>query len=402
MYKPAKKLPATLSPKNVKNTLFSPTTIPVIYNMLTSILKYAGLLLAAVSSIWGIRADVTRTVNGRKQLTREGNISILLALAGFLISVVSTGVEDYQHQAEKADELKADIRKTNRIILAGQALTSLSLTWNFPGSDKATLARIDSGDRLATKEISNEQGERSSSENAPWIRYRILFPFLQSLCKDTSGIGMRSFLLLLALDNTQNSVLPLGFLRDSVRFEGKKLDSLHGNAALPVGVETEGSITEAFGGGGNSLANHPNLLVLGSDTVSIGWNLNAYTFMNAINRQITSITTTANLPDTIRIAMIYDFNNLPFSNTNFSLSPDYGIWTDETDDGAVTDTPDSTNINRRLLFHSSITLVPNDFQDQSITYNFLSATPQFISEREYGEPFPCKALILVFARRPEK
>lgn len=362
--------------------------------MLLTILKYSGIIIAAISSVWGIKAEVTKEVRGRRVLTREGYISVLLTVFGFVVTIVSTIVEDYQNAIDQENAIQADIRKTNRIILSGQPLTSVKFRWDFNSVESHVLDIVRKGDSTARQDIMEEQGERGASQNGPWFRYHKLYPFINTLVSDTVGKTTRPFVMLISLDNNQHAVLPIGFLTDSTTMRGISIDAT--NQSMPVGVETESSIAAGFHGFGDAMNNHPGISAR-ADTVTIGWDLNPYTFSNAVNKQISSINPTANLPDTLKIMLLFAFKELPFSSVNFSLSPRYSIWETDPDDSYLNESPANSIINNSLLKGSSIELTPNDLRGQTVYYNFVNAYVKNITDRDFGEAIPCKAVVLLYA-----
>ncbi|MDX6497864.1 MAG: hypothetical protein QOG23_1124 [Blastocatellia bacterium] len=82
------------------------------FTTLLSILKYFGLLLATVSTIWGLTHELaTKDDSGNRRLTKAGRYSIALVILGLLISLNTTTLEillkqraDDRARAEKLEE----------------------------------------------------------------------------------------------------------------------------------------------------------------------------------------------------------------------------------------------------------------------------------------------------------
>lgn len=364
--------------------------------MLLTFLKYTGLIIAAASSVWGITTDVTKKVHRRKRLTRGGYISISLTLLGFLISVGSTVVEDRQKSIEQENALRADIRKTNRIILASQPLTSMTLFWEFHEVADSVVRIVTDGTRIADSLVGHEQGERGRSQNGGTYRENTLYPFLSSIVHRPMQTDSLPFLFLIGLDDTKNTVLPLGYLFQSVTFNGGPLDSLIArHQQLPAGIETDEGIDAGFCGHGDAVNASPSIAVR-RDTVSVSWDLDPLTFSHSICQEIASVHPTANLPDTLHILLIYNFKELPFPSTNLSYSPDFDVWTQNPADGKLNEVPDTSSLDHQLVAHSWIRLTPNSLTDQTLTYRYLKAEGRHITDKDVGEAVACNAIILYF------
>ena len=110
--------------------------------MLLMIFKYAGLLIASISSVIGTIGEATKIVDGRKIIIRTGRLSLMAIAIGFFISVVSTVIEDVQQSRAEQQAIRRDMERTNKIILSGQPLTSLSFTWTFDQIPSSTRAYV--------------------------------------------------------------------------------------------------------------------------------------------------------------------------------------------------------------------------------------------------------------------
>ena len=94
-------------------------------------LKYAGLVLAALSTVWGTTRELSVKTDTGKTLTRPGYVAVGITVLGLLISVISNVLSDQEARKRREGEIAAEVRRTQRIILASQPLTSLDLEWSF-------------------------------------------------------------------------------------------------------------------------------------------------------------------------------------------------------------------------------------------------------------------------------
>lgn len=207
-------------------------------------LKYAGLIIAAASSIWGTTTNLTEERDGNKRLTRAGYAAIAFMLLGLFISIGSNVLEDRQKSTERDEALKAEIRRTNRIIVSGQPLTSLDLRWEFQGVNNPLQEVMKRAGEQVASFYDNVQGRDVSGQEANEInRTEELYPFLLNLSKQFAPDGAGSqepnpnILVLIALDEAQNSVLPFGRLDPSITWGlGSSKFLSHKQGALAGGV----------------------------------------------------------------------------------------------------------------------------------------------------------------------
>ena|ERR1700731_4905186 len=146
------------------------------YQILTEALKYLGLLIGTASSVWGALNELKEDgPDGRKKLTRAGKLSIVITIFSFAVSLTSQGIGDnlqrkaeIKLEAQRQDERIAELARhqelishqvqtlsleektreealqrfdrlahqeaasTADILIAGQSLRDISLTWQFP------------------------------------------------------------------------------------------------------------------------------------------------------------------------------------------------------------------------------------------------------------------------------
>src|SRR5262245_37697875 len=101
--------------------------------MLT-LLKYAGLLLATVASIWGAVTQTTaKGPKGKTIISRAGWVTIGFIVVGMLIAIATNILEDIEN--DKLGKLREwrESERAHQIIAASQPLRTLTLRWEFGG-----------------------------------------------------------------------------------------------------------------------------------------------------------------------------------------------------------------------------------------------------------------------------
>lgn len=356
-------------------------------DQLLSILKYAGLILATVSSIWGATNVVSREVNGKKKLTLAGRFSLALTIAGFLISISSTLLQDHQNKIKGEAAALKEIHKTNQIILAGQPLTSLHLQWKFDARNNFLGPLMDScksdWDRYHTDWV--QGGTISTQANALYKEY-FLYPFFGSVLND-SVFYESDFLMLISIDNTQSSVLSFGCLNDTVRFPGydKKIPSYKALLSknkwhLSGGISFSSEVDEGIHFGedittGRTLSRQPSLIKK-NDSVLFDWNLDPFNFMRSVDKMDPNIILTANLPKKLKVLLMHNMKIVPFENNNMTYSPHYSLWDEY---GADKKTQND------ILKHSEIWLIPNGLVDEASHYRLSRMVKKRLTEYEDGD-----------------
>jgi hypothetical protein len=329
-----------------------------------TILKYLGLLLAAASSVWGTVKELTVQRDGNKRLTRAGFLAIGLTLVGLILSIVSEDLQRRKAMKDSVDQVTAEAKRTNAIIIAGQPLSSLRFTWILRGLDPVLLAQLKAGEKSATDFIADQQGERDSQQNSAVVRDRALYPFLigfaREFTNDRSQMRSSNVIAIMALDDNQNTVLPFGQMSDSSPW-GKEDKKSRDPAPRSVEIGDHDDL------GNEDLQAWPEIHY-DDTTATVSWTLDPLTFASVINRQNRFIVPTANLPRILRVAILFDVKELPFNSRSFALPTDPDFW-------SYPDYYDQQNENFRGRlkpitkdFASSIQLVPNS--STLIVYNY--------------------------------
>jgi hypothetical protein len=346
-------------------------------------LKYAGLALAASSSIWATFNELTVTApEGHKRVTVAGVVSIGLTLLGLLISFLSQDLERRRTAKVAKEQVATEATRTNEIIIAGQPLTSLSLTWSFHGIDCGLAELLKKGDDDALAVIMDAQGGRGGEQNRSLYRGMQLYPFLLGLARSFARVSAKpdlfSILILVALDDDPNTVLPFGLIDNRV------LSSWLQHSKIPEAPSLPSLETNMNACLGNSdLRNWPSLEASESDVI-VYWRLDPSTFAKCISRQNNFVAPTAKMPHRLRIAALFDLSGLPFRPGNFALPVDENFWN-------FPDYQDNRNSNFRGTldpitsdFTSSVELVPNNSDLVAYSYN-LSRVYETLFRDGYGE-----------------
>lgn len=123
------------------------------------VLKYAGLCLAAGSSIWGtVNELVDKVPDGTRRLTKAGLVAISFTVLGLIISLVSEDLQRRENDASHLAQVAAEAKRTNEIIVSGQLLTSLKLHWQFASKNPQLEQAMADGSNGVTRNSYDEQG----------------------------------------------------------------------------------------------------------------------------------------------------------------------------------------------------------------------------------------------------
>jgi|GEM_PF-3376203 len=349
-----------------------------------TILKYLGLTLAAGSSIWGtVNVLTTTKADGHVKLTIAGRTSIALTILGLIISIVSEELAQRDAADAQAAQIQNEANRTNSIIVAGQPLTSLRLTWTFVELDDALNQLLKKGNDDAMAFLNDQQRERGAQENGALFREDQLYPFLVSLSRiladDNAKEGNANVVVLFPLDDDANSVLPFGFLDSAKPWLNHQPDASNNrvNPSIEIGSHIER--------GNSDLQNWPELGQNGSSVI-VKWRLDPATFAKSFDRQNGFVAPTAKPPGTLRVAILFDINGLPFAENNFALAENSDFWK----------SPKRPDVNQKDFrglipsknggFSSSVQLIPNgsDLVNYSYVLKEIYET-QF--QDEYGEAY---------------
>jgi len=373
------------------------------YAWILTLLKYSGLALATISSIWSVTNVISKEIDGKKKLTRAGKIAVLLTISGLAISITSNMLED-RLKAKKAMEAAVnEARRTNRIILAGQPLSSLSFELNYSKEETDFNESWKEADEHWQHEAESEPGEVSSSKGAAIFRGYMTFPMFGA---SVSAPNRKPpfFLFLVSLDADQNNIVSYGYLdTDAALYNttGNKRERLLFRQAVPYskGIFLDDNVAAAAYYGDDSKIREPHFL-RDSSHVTLKWDLNAYTLHNCLNKINENIPLMANLPSVIKVAIIFDMEYLPFSSGNMTFSNRF-LW-EESDMDSPNSLETIADSIRHVYANSAISLVPNQLSDQVLHYKLRKAYKKIVLDEEWEETTICKALLLLYEKTPEE
>lgn len=354
------------------------------------ILTYAGMVIAALSAIWGSV--------GEGKFTRTAAIAIALTLIGLFISIGASYLERQQKQSESEDALRKEIRRTREIIVASQPLTSLSFTWRIEGFDANLKAVLEEGKKLVLTEAEDSQGgsTRIPAEHIDLVHLRD--PFFKALLHGIAGevseddyafddeipIDKESYAVLVSLDEADNAILPFGTVPEA-RFGAVDIAG-----ALPPTVSSgillcAGSyFCQSTRATGNFARLH-TVDTTADPTVEIVWELDPVTLEKAIDRKTDIARPTARLPRSLKVTILFDMQKLPFPARNFARLEDEFSW------------ERGEPIDRRGL-RSTIRLVANGLDADGEALYRLDTIVSVRPIDDWGESQPVRGLLLTFVR----
>jgi hypothetical protein len=375
------------------------------YESLLTFFKYAGPVVATLSSIWAATHTISREVDGRRTLTPAGRVAIGLAIGGLVITLASSYLKDAVDRQKATDSAEAETKRVEAekqqlkvLALSGQPLTRLSLTWRFEGVSAsmraAMIAGRDEADDAYREGVYNVP--RSKSAIDVLYGYYALYPFLRTIASEFQGGHGRgpgeshdTVIALLALDAATNAVLPIGYLsHDSLRSdEWNRIVSegaqFAGGVRLPEDKFT--FIDDAPPKFTRRVVNAPTLSI-DRGAATIEWDLDPATFLNAVDRQAGSIPVMATLPEALRVVLISEAARLPFQGTNLAAPRECSPWSSDAQAKPVTPSRFSA---------STMTLVPNGSAANPVRYRLGAAFLQSL-RNDYNHPCDFTDLQLIF------
>ena len=163
---------------------------------------------------------------------------------------------------------------------------------------------------------------RSTSNFEVLNGYFALHPFLRAIAEGfprrdpAQGAAANTILALIALDQTNNAVLPIGLLQhESLPPEAWRRieqDELKFAGAVRLPVDKFGFIEDALPAFSRAIPKSPTLSING-ETATISWDLDAATLRDALDRQADGIPLMAGCPDAQGRADL-EASRLPFLN----------------------------------------------------------------------------------------
>jgi hypothetical protein len=297
------------------------------------IVKYLGLCLAAVSSVWGTTRELTvQSPDGKKRLTSPGVVAVVLTIVGLAISILFEDLQRRQTAIEQSQNLAAEAQRTNRIIISAQPLTSLTFSLRLASSDGALRqTMLDGAEKISENSYTSQAGSLEVPSETMEYRANLipLLKYLASLAphltQDPDHVNHNSdktrlMVAIIQLDEAENTVLSFGEIDPAVEWWGESDDSAKLSAGFaPVNGNTRpGRSSPSVGFQGDK----PNV------SYELSWALDPITLKNSIDRVVEEIHPTAKLPRIIKIALLHDGTVLPFQKNNFAMPSIEDFWSE--------------------------------------------------------------------------
>ncbi|MDA9527870.1 MULTISPECIES: hypothetical protein [Bradyrhizobium] len=338
------------------------------YSTWLIVFRFIGLAIAAGSSIWATVSELTvKEHDGRKRLTRSGVIAIGLTISGLVVSIVFEDLQRRNAAREQAARVIAEAQRTNEVILATQPLTSAVVQLQFSSANDSLRKAVMQGKREIRKNANESQGGSTpiplDAMDYDWVLLPIVsflaHPGTVTVKAPPEGVTAkpesrkskstrrkkrndkeeadegddreteRAFqqaehavaaIVLIPLDDAQNTVLSFGKLSSKVEFK-KDYKISAGFAPFEPDARKGYSVPRAT----------YKLAAPGSQapsTYDITWKLDPGTLTASIDRQNPTVTPTGRTRKTLQIAIFYDMERLPFSNYDFSRISIDELWTE--------------------------------------------------------------------------
>ncbi|WP_421997037.1 hypothetical protein [Reyranella sp.] len=390
------------------------------YLDILAILKVAGFVVTAASTLWALTQKLSEDdASGRKRLTRAGWVALTFVIVGALTSVLSFDLESRRRIEDARVAQQRDAQRLKRLIVAGQTITSFAIEWQFSDvsdslqkSFEATeekLEKLPDQDEERFKQLHGVEREESF---ALLRRYWQLYPFFQEIGGAKSGDS--SVVVVIALDNPAATVASFGILDYAPTPEAKgrfgeasrrNYTSEHTKDA-GAGIEFNETVEAFFRMNQEAPRSRSSPLAGGSPTLTrrgsqflVTWHVAAAHLAATIDRVSGGVSTSASLPDALRILVLYRLFDLPVRPSNFAVP----LWRENyLGDPSLFNVANGSSKPRVPFGRSVLRIVPNEMGEVAATYDvepikrvrIANANPEI--QEDY-----CDALVLVGKRRPD-
>ena len=296
----------------------------------------------------------------------------------------------------------AERKRTNKIILSGQPLAQIEVTWEFHNVHQAVLQL------MADADTSIQEDYELAYYNVPMRQddYKFLnafyklYPFLNLISSDKEvdleqeAGSSENVIALISLDNSQNSILPIGVLSEKVLGLEETKKSSQFDPLFSGGIKFYEDLDYFWA---QTYTDEPKIkrsrkindapvLTAEEDKIIIKWLLDPFTFFNSVDRQNPNITLTANLPTQLKVIILNRIEQLPFNSNNLSSPEECYPW--QVDNYKA-------NFETDKFSSSLFSIVPNGLNEQAIKYKLQSLIKYQIQDF-WGDDIPCDALMFVF------
>jgi hypothetical protein len=393
--------------------------------VIAEFLKYLGLIVGTASAIWGAANELKEDdPKGGKRLSVAGKTSIAITVISLVVSLTSAAVGDklaraadksaeakrqaetvsqiQRHQelisrqlealalSEKAREeqhqrfdglTRQEARSASKILMAGQSLRDISLTWTFPRGGSianALFSQFDGDVDELDKEWGRDPHWNLYYEKKEYLNYDdVVRSLLNQLGVAASNGG--STLAMFKLDDTGAVVLPPGFLKVN---QLGTLDVPLKDVDVAAGIELSGEGSPTQRRKFTSSMSLPEVYRTGS-AVELRWDLSGVNSVRAIDKADPSLI--AVLPHQMQVVVLTSIENLPVNPSETSEATYLiDMWHVSTD-GKKDLTP-------MPLRASRLRLVPNGVESMASTYEMKLVKIQPVLIRE-PDKWYCQAAI---------
>jgi len=254
-------------------------------------------------------------------------------IAGFRDSQERFNSTQAEIVSSRQSVLESNLHHTNEIIVAGQPLTSLSFHLQFDSASPELWKTMKEGEDEIDKNNLSVQGGVPSVPYEAMEYDEALIPLFSYLARVGDGKQPRvdgnstqangSIVVLIPLDESENAILSFGEINSEVSWSTNEEDESSisagflGDGGFQVGNSTP-SVTSHLAANGQR----------GTSRYAVHWYLDPTTLAKSINRRNPNIPATAKLPRSLKIAILYDANTLPFQRNNFAVPYATNLWRD--------------------------------------------------------------------------
>ncbi len=370
-------------------------------NHFLKILKYSGLVIAAIASIWTLKTISDVIINNQKELTWQGYISIGFIILGVIINIVSQYLEDKDKRNSELENNINETKKINTIISAGQPLINLNISIHCKKNEKF-INYINSSNEKWQIEHQQASGVMSNSRGEG-IQREFRLPLFTAAVKGVLKEWGDHFLLLISWGEDESCILSYGYLSDDVKLfhwndKGEKISN--NKKTLSEGILFEDDVQRGSYQGIDLKIFEPTF-DNDNDSIVLNWNVNAYTLKECLHKLDNQTVITANLPDTIKITILFDIKDLPFSTTNFTSGNRF-IWyesnIDYYDDQKYDEEINSHEPINHIFKNSILEISPNR-SNEFTKYNLDNIYEKYIIEEDIQESVSCRSLLLVYKKQ---
>ena len=250
-------------------------------------------------------------------------------IAGFQDSQERFNNTQAQIISSKQSVLESNLHHTNEIIVSGQPLTSLAVSWQIESASPELWQRIKDGEAAIDENAEDAQGPSHPVPLEAMDYQEALIPLLSRVARIASEQtendasdpedGAETVIVLIALDDSENAILSFGQIgADADWFNDEGPPSISAGFLNGQGFPEGNSIPFVL----SQLAAKRR----GKSSYAVNWNLDPVTLAKSLNRRNPDIPPTAKLPQTLKVAIFYDVDRLPFALNNFAVPYAVNLW----------------------------------------------------------------------------